>query len=105
MAIDKNTGEEITLKEAIDFTHAFQTQNPDELKSFFVGINKLNLILEQTDCIGLRIYNGVNPQTNKNNLVLVGVDKNGEDMTNGVILEDLFNCPAYCPKSSPLMKY
>lgn len=58
MATDKNTGEVITLEEAIDFTHSFQTRNPDELKSFFVGINKLNLILEQKDCVGLRIYNG-----------------------------------------------
>ena len=49
MATDKNTGETITLEEAIDFTHSFQTRNPDELKSFFVGINKLNLILEQKD--------------------------------------------------------
>ncbi len=105
MATDKNTGETITLEEAIDFTHSFHTRNPDELKSFFVGINKLNLILEQKDCVGLRIYNGYNTETRKNNLVLVGVDEKGEDITNGVILEDLFSCPTYCPKSSPLIKY
>src|SRR5690554_4500720 len=105
MAIDKNTAEIITLEEAIDFTHSFQKRNPDELKSFFVGINKLNLILEQKDCVGLRIYNGYNTETQKNNLVLVGVDEKGEDITNGVILEDLFSCPTYCPKSSPLIKY
>lgn len=74
MAIDKNTAEIITLEEAIDFTHSFQRRNPDELKSFFVGINKLNLILEQKDCVGLRIYNGYSTETRKNNMVLVGVD-------------------------------
>lgn len=104
MEIDKNTGEVITLKKAIDFTHSSQTRNPDELKSFFVGINKLNLILEQKDCVGLRIYNGYNTVTQKNNLVLVGVDEKGEDITNGVILENLNPCPVYCPKSSPLIK-
>lgn len=104
MATDKNTGEIITLEEAIDFTHSFQTRNPDELKSFFVGINKLNLILEQKDCVGLRIYNGYNTETRKNNLVLVGVDEKGEDITNDVILEDLSVCPPDCPKSSPLIK-
>lgn len=104
MATDRNTGEVITLAEAIDFTHSFQSRNPDELKSFFVGINKLNLILEQEDCIGIRIYNGYNTNTEKNNLVLVGVDEEGEDITNGVILEHLVICPPKCPKSSPLIK-
>jgi hypothetical protein len=104
MAIDKDTAEIITLDEAIDFTQSFQTRNPDELKSFFVGINKLNLILEQEDCVGLRIYNGYNTNTQKNNLALVGVDEEGEDITNGVILEDLSPCPRICPKSSPLIR-
>ncbi len=104
MATDKNMGEIITLEEAIDFTHSFQTRNPNELKSFFVGINKLNLILEQKDCTGLRIYNGHNTETQKNNLVLAGVDEKGEDITNGIILENLNPCPPDCPKSSPLIK-
>lgn len=105
MATDKNMEEIITLEEAIGFTHSFQTRNPDELKSFFAGINKLNLILKQKGCIGLRIYNGYNTETRKNDLVLVGVDTNGEDITNGVILEDLNPCPPNCPKSSPLIKH
>lgn len=104
MTINKNTAEVITLKEAIDFTHSFQTKNPDVIKSFFVGINKLNLILEQKDCIGVRIYNGYDTTQNKNNLVLVGVDKKGEDISNGVILEELSACPPDCPKNSPLIK-
>lgn|SRR5690554_2552336 len=104
MGTDKDTGKVITLKEAIDFTHSFQTRNPEELKSFFVGINKLNLILEQKNCVGLRIYNGYNTETQINNLVLVGVDEKGEDITDGVILEELTICPPHCPKSSPLIK-
>lgn len=35
---------------------------------------------------------------------MVGVDKNGKDMTNGVILDRLAHCPSVCPQSSPLMK-
>lgn len=104
MAIDKNTAEVITLNEAIDFTHSFQTKNPDSIKAFFAGINKLNLILEQEDCIGIRIYNGFDTATNKNNLVLVGVNEDGKDMTNGVILEDLTICPPICAANSPLLK-
>lgn len=101
MKINQNTGEEITLAEATDFTHSFQEENPNAVKSFFVGANKLNLILEQKGCIGVRIYNGYDADQNKVNLVLVGVDKTGEDVANGIILEELVICPPNCPPSSP----
>lgn len=104
MAIDKNTSEVITLDQAIEYTHFFQENNPDSIKSFFAGINKINRILEQENCIGIRFYNGYDTKTQKNNLVLVGVNEIGEDITNGVILERLTPCPNHCPKSSPLMK-
>lgn len=100
MATDSNSGTVITLREAIDFTHAFQENNPNETKSYFVGINKLNLILEQEGCIGVRIYNGYDESENKNNLVLIGVDENEEDITNGIIVEHLITCPPFCPKSN-----
>ena len=105
MPIDNNTGTVITVEEAIDYTHAFQANNPDAIKSFFAGINKINRILGQDDCIGIRFYNGTNSETGANNLVLVGVDKNGEDITTGVILEELVTCPTHCPKNSVLIKY
>lgn len=104
MAIDRNTGEVITLNEAVNYAHSFQERQPEAIKSFFVGTNKLNLIIEQEGCIGLRIYNGYDPVTNKENRVLVGVDASGEDISNGIIVEELFPCPTDCPKSSPLVK-
>lgn len=104
MTIDNNTGEVITLDQAINYTHTFQNNNPNTIKSFFAGINKINRIFGQDDCIGIRFYNGVDSVTGKNNLVLVGVNQNGEDITSGVILEDLVTCPNYCPKNSALIK-
>lgn len=104
MSINNNTGEVITLDEAIDFTHTYQNNNPDEIKSFFAGINKINRILGQDDCIGIRFYNGENSTTGAKNLVLVGVDKDGEDITSGVIVEYLTPCPKFCPKNSQLIK-
>lgn len=103
MTTDENTGEIISLKEAIDFTHGFQNQNPESLKSFFVGLEKLKKIFEQEKCIGMRIYKGYDASTKKTNLVLVGVDQSGKDMVDGVILERLAPCPPDCPDSSPLM--
>lgn len=104
MAINKNTGKIVTLDSAIHYTHAFQNDNPDAIKSFFVGSKKLESILQQDGCIGVRIYNGKDASTNKENKVLVGVDASGEDMSNGVIVEHLEVCPKSCPKSSPLIK-
>lgn len=104
MTIDNNTGTVITVDDAVNYTHTFQENNPDAIKSFFVGINKVNRVLGQDDCIGIRIYNGYDTQTGKNNLVLVGVDKDGEDITAGVIIEYLIPCPKDCPKNSVLIK-
>lgn len=107
MTLDNNTGTVISLEEAKGYTHAFQEDKPDAIKSFYVGAKKLQRILEQEDCMGVRIYNGRTIDTdyrNKANLVLVGVNKKGEDMTDGIILEDLAPCPHFCPQSSPLIK-
>ncbi len=104
MAIDRNTGEVITLSEAVNYTHSFQEEHSNAIKSFFVGTNKLNRILEQEGCIGVRIYNGYDTATNKENRVLVGVDASGEDISGGVIVEELTPCPTACPKASPLIK-
>lgn len=103
MAINQNSGEVISLEEAQDYTKTFQADFPNDLKSFFVGINKLTLILEQPDCIGVRIYNGYSEEDNAKNLVLVGVGPDGEDVTEGVILERLIACPRFCPKNSSLL--
>lgn len=104
MEINRDSSEVITLDQAIEYTHAFQENNPGAIKSFFAGSSKINLILEQENCIGVRIYNGYDATSGKNNLVLVGVDIQGEDMTQGVILERLSPCPKYCPKNSVLIK-
>lgn len=104
MKADRNTGEVITLTEATNFTHSFQEENPNAIKAFFVGTNNLNLVIEQEGCIGIRIYNGYDTTRNKNNLVLVGVNEAGEDITEGVIVEHLNPCPPECPKSSALLK-
>ncbi len=55
-------------------------------KRTFFGVEKLKLILAQKDCIGVRLYYAKD-DTGKPALVLVGVDKNENDLYNGVILD------------------
>jgi len=104
MKLDNNTGAVIALDEAVKFTTSFQERNPNQIKSHFVGGEKVKLILQQENCIGIRIYNGYDPDRNEANLVLVGVDKDGEDLTNGVLVERLAACPSECPVKSKLIK-
>ena len=104
MEVTKNSANQISLEEAVELTHSYQENNPDLPKSYFIGTNKLNELLSQDEVIGVRIYPGLDKATNKVNLVLVGVDQTGEDLTNGVIVDHLVICPPLCPKDTKLIK-
>ena len=104
MKINENTAEVISLEEAVAYTHGYQNKYPNEPKAFFVGKQKVKRILAQENCMGIRIYNGYDAKTKSTNLVLVGVDEKGEDISQGVILQELVGCPVDCSESSPLIK-
>ena len=99
-----SAGEVITLVEAIDFTHYYQEEYPDSTKAYLIDVDKLDLITKQKHCVGVRIYNGYDKETNTTNVVLVGVNDQGEDMTGGIIIERARPCPPYCPSKSSLIK-
>jgi hypothetical protein len=61
-----------------------------------VGNTNVQKIINQVDCVGIRIYNGYDAATAKMNQVLVGVNNNGDDMIDGVIIDRLVPCPPYC---------
>ncbi|KAA3617744.1 MAG: hypothetical protein D8M58_00665 [Calditrichaeota bacterium] len=52
-------------------------------------------VLNQQDCIAMRYYHGINEE-DKNVIVIVGVDKHGYDILDGVIIEKAFPCPPFC---------
>ena len=56
----------------------------------------LERLLNQTGCVGMRIYYGMHPD-GQPAIVLVGVDQYGEEMMDGELLEDSFPCPPFCP--------
>ena len=102
MEINESSGEIISLEEAKQYTHSFQKLYPDEKKAFFAGKENLLKILEQPDCLGIRIYNGYNDDEKASNKVLIGVDHKGDDMEEGIILEKLIPCPPICSGSGGL---
>ena len=60
-------------------------------------------LLKQPGCVALRIYHGRN-EKRRRSMILVGVDKDGNDLTAGTLMELCWPCPPYCGADSPLNK-
>ncbi len=102
MAINPNCGEVISIDDAKKLVDAFKAKFPNEIQCSLVGIEKVNLILNQQGCEGIRIYYGYNQEEQKISPVLVGVDGNGEDIM-AVLVDKLRPCPDECPTDSRLI--
>jgi hypothetical protein len=97
-------GEEISLVTAAQWTANYRAANPEAVKAYFYGSSILQSILDQEYAVGIRFYYAIDdldvPQ-----LVLVGVDADGNDLTEGIVADRGCPCPTYCDSgSSPLNK-
>lgn len=101
MAFDGTEGGEIELPQAAALTKEHRDRNPTVRKGHFFGKDILNKILEQDGCMGIRIYYGIDPDTNKRELVIVGADSSENDMT-GLIADFSAACPNKCSSSNDL---
>jgi hypothetical protein len=94
MAFDGREGGEITLNAGAALTEEHRSTYPNARKGQFFGKDILNEILNQTGCMGIRIYYGVD-ENGKRELVLVGADADENDMTN--LVADMGEpCPTRC---------
>lgn len=100
LSIDPNTGGPIPLPTAIQWTTNFRNQNPGAVKAHFFGSVIIQNILNQ-GAIGIRMYNGID-NLNAPQIILVGVDAAGNDMTTGIIADMAAPCPIACDNGSPL---
>jgi len=102
MAFKGNEGTKVTLSEASGWTAAYRrTIQEGERIAHFFGKDKINEILDQEGCMGIRIYHGIDESSEKI-LILVGADANEQDMTTGVIVERSVGCPPRCPGKNDL---
>jgi hypothetical protein len=100
MAFDGTEGGLITLKEGSAMTAAYRAAHPGETKGHFIGKDILNELLAQEDCMGLRIYYGIDEEGNKQ-IVTVGANSEEDDLLEKVA--DLTKpCPNYCGSSNAL---
>jgi hypothetical protein len=98
------TGEEgayITLTQGNAWTANHRTANPNMVKAHFYGKTKLSAILNQSGCVGIRMYRAID-DAGVLELVLVGVNSSGGDLTSGYLLDRSTPCPTYCDSGSSL---
>ena len=95
----KFTGHEdhrISCEEASQLTRNYREQNPGTSIAEYFGRDALLAILSQKDCVGIRVYYGLDTRTNQKHLVLVGVEPNKDDIVEGYIAERAIMCPTCC---------
>ena len=63
----------------------------------------LEQILAQQGCAGVRFYFG-SQSDGSLALVLVGIDENEKDMTDGIMIDNHFPCPPFCDDGSTLLR-
>jgi hypothetical protein len=101
MSFDGNEGKVVSLEEAAIWTANYRNSiQPSETIAHFIGKNKLLELLEQENCVGVRIYYGID-ENGEQNLVFVGADENENDLVNGVIVEYAPKCPPKCSEKNP----
>jgi hypothetical protein len=93
---------EVALSDAVKYVQNFRKAAPTpEIKGGSFDRGAIDKILAQPSCALLRIYYGKD-ENGKPNLILLGVDKDGKDMTKGMIMEKAIPCPPWCDESSEL---
>lgn len=97
----KDIGGFINLDLAKIWTNNYRLQHQNDVYAHLLGKDKVMQILTQQDCEGIRIYKALNDEGNEK-VILTGVDLNGNDMANGLLVEYSKPCPPACDASSPL---
>jgi hypothetical protein len=83
MAFNGSEGEFITLNEGADLTGEFRSSNPTQPLAYFFGREKLEELLAQDNCMGIRIYFG--EKNNTLQLVLVSANDNQDDLLDKIL--------------------
>lgn len=90
-------GGEISLEEAASWTANYRgrAKSAEVARSHFFGREILERMLAQDTCVGIRMYHGLNKE-NKKELILVGVNADGNDLEEGIIADRSSVCPPDC---------
>lgn len=102
MAFDGSEAGFISLTEAAGYTKNYRRSVPvGSTLAHFFGKEMLEDLLNQTECVGIRVYYGQEDNGDKN-LILVGVTADENDMADGLIGDRSILCPTICSSRNVL---
>ena len=102
MAFDGTEGDQIELATASTWTANYRNANPGATKGHFFGKDIINQILNQSGCMGIRIYYAHKDTAGTKELILVGAKNTEDDMYKAVVADFSRPCPNICGSSNPL---
>lgn len=100
MNFNGTEGGEISLEQGAEMTARYRAENPNQTIAHFFGKDILEKLLARDESMGIRMYYGIDEDGAKQ-LVLVGVDANGNDLTD-LVADISFPCPNACSDRNPL---
>jgi hypothetical protein len=101
MNLNGPAGSIVTLSEAANWTSNYRETIPASgIIAHAFSKSIIMQILNQEHCEGMRFYYGMDGSVK--NLILVGTDKDGNDLYEGLIAQHGMACPSDCSESNPL---
>jgi hypothetical protein len=101
MSFTGDENHDFPLDQAALWTANYRKLNPTATKGHYFGGTALRNLLNQTNCVGLRFYYALDDKGQKQ-LIIVGVDRDENDLFQGLIAERSIGCPPFCGTKNPL---
>jgi hypothetical protein len=101
MPFNPNLDNSISLEDAAKITANFRQAFPTAVIANAYGKRQMQELLEQENCEGFRIYNGIDDEGSQQ-LIIVGVDASGNDLYEGVLIDHTQPCPSICSTANVL---
>ena len=102
MEFTGNENHSITLTEASNLTKNYREKaETGAIVGAYFGKSTFLKILDQEGCVGIRYYFGQKDDGTPE-MILVGVDANGNDLEKGEIAERQYPCPPNCGENNEL---
>ncbi len=107
-ALNKGVGGGMMSDQAKKWIQNYKDKNPGSIESHFFGSDIINSILNQNDCVGVRIHYAMDDSGVKQ-LILVGAKESGNNIwpsfsdgtPSGIVADNSWPCPPAC-NNNPL---
>src|SRR5262245_21565827 len=92
----------ISLEQGVEMVRRYQEAHPNAIRASMFDRAIFDEILAQPGCAGVRMFYAQRADGSPT-LVLVGVNAQGMDLVYGVVGDEHWPCPPFCPCDSPFL--